>query len=254
MADTELQNIQPFQLETFREYAKILVLAKRGCGSGAIAKNIIRFFIDKRNYDNTIIMSADSTWENFYPYKKSKISLATDTISLQAIWNYQKNLMRTKGYGSNKLLIVLDSYEINSILIQEILMNSRHYSTTILMTIQNPNSLSPVLRSSFDFIFICKETNCSDKMRIYNNYVSIYPNFQMFSDVFDKLTQNFRSMVVNYQNMDNLIMWFKAKKHKELVIDDWNKMQIVLKKDILWNKLPKDLKNNMINFFYKYSF
>lgn len=260
-------NINRLDLRTLSPYSKILVIGRRACGATSIMKNLARHFLNNYNYNQTYIFSCDSDWDNFYPIKKCNVVSPTvptfnntpyNTL-LESIWNKQKIIKKQN--NTNNLLLVFDtSITIkNQCFESDILLNSQHYNTTIIIGTQYPQALSPLCRSQFDLVLACKDTNnMRDIRQIYTQYGSVFPDFNLFFETMTQLTKNYMCMAINNRNISNKIedkvMWFKARKYKQLEVDDWNIMQIVFRENNLWRKLPKDLKNYMINFYYEESF
>lgn len=261
-------NIKKCNMNKLPKNAKILVIGRIGCGSTSIMKNLARHYIDKEHYNSTYIISENIEWENFYPEKLPCVISNYDHNDdyIENIWNKQKEKIKRIGYNSHKLLLIIDTYRTykdKNVLI-DILMNARHYNVTIIIGMYQ-SVLNPVLRSTFDLIFLCVESSISNMKRIYEHYGGMFPTFDMFRETMNSLTKDYSTMVIQQHNYNSALTttkelvehsccWFKAKRYKQLNIRDWDKMQKVLNTHPLWSKLHKDLKHHMIKFFYENSF
>lgn len=271
-------NIKKFNLKDSNPNSKILVIGKEGCGVVSLLKNITRHFLDNFDYENKFIISSNEDWKPFYPIMKCNI-LPTDNQVVNKnwndqqifinqvvdkIWNDQKTFIRKNGRHSRKLLLVLDdcqpfiTKDINKSALYDMLMNSRHYDTTLIMKLSYASLLSPALRTNIDYVFMCRENNKCSLKKFYEHYGGIFPDMHAFTEIANSLTQNYMSMVIDNRTLETSIehnvKWFKPKKYKQFNVSDWKNMLVVFDKDVLWRHLHKDIKKYMMKFFYEYSY
>ena len=57
--------------------------------------------------------------------------------------------------------------------------------------------IPPEMRSNFDYIFLLAEDFISNRKRLYEHYAGMFPNFDIFQQVFTEVTENFGCMVIN---------------------------------------------------------
>jgi hypothetical protein len=122
-----------------------------------------------------------------------------------------------------------DDSWINDRNIRYLFMNGRWLKVFFLITMQYPLGIPPVLRTNVDFIFILREPYLSNRKRLYDNYGSAFPSFELFCQVMDQCTQNFECLVINNatcsNKLEDTIFWYKAQIHGEFRIGDpkfWN--------------------------------
>jgi hypothetical protein len=114
--------------------------------------------------------------------------------------------------------------------IRYIFMNGRWIKVLFLITMQFPLGIPPALRTNVDYVFILREPYMSNRRRIYENYGSVFPNFEFFCQVMDQCTQNYECLVVNNNTQSNkledAIFWYKATIHPDFKIgaDEFWKM------------------------------
>ena len=94
---------------------------------------------------------------------------------------------------------------------------------------QHPLGIPPSLRTNIDYVFIMRENNFNNRLRIYENYASMFPTFEMFCTVMDQCTENFECLVVQVNASSNKlqdqVFWYKANMHPEFKIgakDFWD--------------------------------
>lgn len=258
-------DIKKCEFNSFKKNLKILVIGKRGCGSTSVMKNITRYYLDNEKIHSTIIISSDNDWEKFYPEKNPQIisTCLNDEECIEQVWHKQKE--RIKKNRLHRLLFVIDHYtdykDKNAL--TDILMNSRHFNTTLILGMSY-SSLKPYLRTSIDVVFLCRESNTTNMKKLYNHYGGMFPSFDIFHKTMNNLTKNYMTMVINSDKhpinttskemIENTTSWFKARRYKQFNHDDWNNMITLLNESPLWSKLHKDIKKHMINYFYEYSF
>ena len=104
-------------------------------------------------------------------------------------------------------------------LMRLIFMNGRHWHIMLLITMQYPLGVPPVLRSNIDYVFILRENIIGNRKRIYDNYAGMFPSFDVFCTVMDKCTDNFECLVIkNNSQSNNLfdqVFWYKASAHND---------------------------------------
>ena len=96
----------------------------------------------------------------------------------------------------------------------ELLFNARHYKASVILVMQTPFGLPPVVRLNFDYVFLLKDDSLINKRRLWDNYASVFPTIGAFEKVFDKCTENYGSMVIDNcrpsNSINEKIYWFKA--------------------------------------------
>ena len=72
----------------------------------------------------------------------------------------------------------------------------------------------PALRTNIDYTFIMREPYASNRRRIYENFASMFPTFQMFCKVMDKLEKHECLVVCNNADkigLENQVFFYKAR-------------------------------------------
>jgi len=99
----------------------------------------------------------------------------------------------------------------------------RHYKISpFMLSMQYSVSIQPELRSNFDFIFLLAEGKYSNRRKLFDHYAGVFPNFDLFDQVFGQTTDDYGCMVINNRlNSSDIckkVKWFKAKIPKPFVI------------------------------------
>lgn len=129
---------------------------------------------------------------------------------------------------SNRFCIVLDDMLADASTwkrektIQEIFFNGRHFNFFFILTMQYALGIPPALRSNIDYVFIFNEPSINNRKKIYIDYCSCIPTFQMFENILDSCTQNYECLVVklsgNSSDLRDQVFWYKAKPHSNFKV------------------------------------
>lgn len=87
---------------------------------------------------------------------------------------------------------------------------------------QFPLGIPPNLRCNIDYVFILRENINSNRRRIYENYASMFPTFELFCNIMDQTTENYECLVIHNNAKSNKltdqIFWYKAQSHPDFKI------------------------------------
>jgi hypothetical protein len=89
----------------------------------------------------------------------------------------------------------------------------------LIITMQYPLGVPPVLRTNIDFVFILREPNGSNRKKIWENYASMFTEFKVFEKVMLGCTENYECLVINNNSKSNdlidQVFWYKALSHPD---------------------------------------
>ena len=104
-------------------------------------------------------------------------------------------------------------------LMRLLFMNGRHWKVMLILTMQYPLGIPPVLRTNIDYVFILRENIVKNRQRIYENYAGMFPTFEAFSQVMDQCTENYECLVIHNGSKSNKlqdqVFWYKADAHND---------------------------------------
>jgi hypothetical protein len=93
--------------------------------------------------------------------------------------------------------------------------NGRHWNMVHILSLQYALDIPPAIRNSIDFTFILRETNQNSREILWKNYAGCIPNYQMFQDIMDTVTEDYTALVINNRvqsnKIEDCIFWYKAK-------------------------------------------
>jgi hypothetical protein len=88
-------------------------------------------------------------------------------------------------------------------LMRLLFMNGRHWKVMLIITMQYPLGVPPILRTNIDYVFILRENVQANRKRIYDNYASMFPTFELFCDILNQTTENYECLVINNNAKSN---------------------------------------------------
>ncbi len=106
--------------------------------------------------------------------------------------------------------------------IRYLFMNGRWLKVFFIITMQYPLGIQPALRTNVDYVFILREPYLTNRQRIFNNYCSVFPSFEFFSQIMDQCTQNYECLVIDNTSqsskIEDCVFWYKAELHGDFRI------------------------------------
>jgi len=97
---------------------------------------------------------------------------------------------------------------------QNLMKNGRHYKMWYILSLQYCMDVKPSFRTNVDGVFIFREPNLKNRKSLWENYAGIIPEFGMFCDILDGLTDDFSALYIHNtgtsNRMEDCIFWYKA--------------------------------------------
>ena len=98
--------------------------------------------------------------------------------------------------------------------IRELHMNGRHLRFMFINSIQYLMDIGPDLRTQIDYVFCLRETSRSNREKLYKFFFSVFNNYEEFSMVMDKCTENHEVLVLDNtqpnSKTEDCIYYYKA--------------------------------------------
>jgi hypothetical protein len=108
-----------------------------------------------------------------------------------------------------------DTKVLHKPLQQALFKRGRHFKMLYLLSLQYAMDVKPVIRCNVDGIFILREPILKNRKSLWENYASIVPDFSIFCQLMDKLTDDYCCLyiqnVAGTNNFLDCIYWYKAK-------------------------------------------
>ena len=90
----------------------------------------------------------------------------------------------------------------------------RHWQMLYILSLQYALDIKPSIRTSIDGCFIFREPNLKIRRSLYENYASIIPDFQIFCDIMDAITEKYTAVYIHSMsdsnNWQDCVFYYKA--------------------------------------------
>jgi hypothetical protein len=226
--------LKKFPIEKMARYCTIAMVAKRASGKSYLTREIM---YHKRKIP-TVVISRTEKLNKFYGEfcPDTYIYDQFDTEILSRIYERQSRLNQDnekrkkegKRMKEDEIMLIMDDCMsskgdwLKDPQILELFFNGRHHHMSFILTMQFSLGIPPELRSNFDYIFLLAEDFPSNRKRLYEHYAGMFPNLQVFEQVFSEITDNFGVMVidnrVHSKNIADKVYWYRAKEVPEFTI------------------------------------
>lgn len=214
-----------FDINMISDDSVVVFIGRRRTGKSYTLKDLL---YNNRNIPYGYVCSATEEASPFFKdfIPSSYISTEFSEKAIGDILTRQKKIREKQLSGDPKfknidprMLVVLDDclYDDSwskTIPIRNIFMNGRHYKLFFLLTMQYVMGIPPALRTNIDYTFIMREPYMSNRKRIYENFASMFPTFQMFCKVMDQLDKHECLVVCNNSDergLTNQVFFYKAR-------------------------------------------
>jgi len=182
-----------------------VVIAGTEEGNGYFGKMVPKLFI--HNEYNTAII------ENILKRQKSVLKQVKKEMDM-----YKKSTIDSRAF------VILDDCLYDGAwtrdkMMRLLFLNGRHWKVMLIITMQYPLGVPPMLRTNIDYVFILREPYIANRKRIYENYAGMFPTFESFCQVMDQCTENYECLVINNTSKSNKLVdqvfWYKADTHND---------------------------------------
>jgi hypothetical protein len=107
--------------------------------------------------------------------------------------------------------------------VRRMFTEGRRLNIMFVIAMQFPLGIPPDLRAHIDYTFILRENLVSNRKRIHENYVSLFPTFDIFCQIMDQCTENFECIVIDNTApqgglLEDRVFRYKAELHDDFRI------------------------------------
>lgn len=99
---------------------------------------------------------------------------------------------------------------------QGLYKKGRHHALLYILSLQYCMDVPPAVRTNVDGIFILREPILKNRKSLYENYAGIIPDFGIFCDIMDQLTDDYTALYIHNDIRANdwtkCVFWFNATK------------------------------------------
>jgi hypothetical protein len=208
----------------------IILLGKRGTGKSFLVNDLLYYHKD---IPVGTVISGTEEGNGFYGRIVPKMFIHNEynTAIIENILKRQRGVMKQikreqelykRSAVDPRTFVILDDCLYDSKwardkLMRLIFMNGRHWHIMLIITMQYPLGVPPILRSNIDYVFILRDTIIGNRKRIYDNYAGMFPTFEAFCTVMDQCTNNYECLVIKNSSQSNNLLdqvfWYKASEH-----------------------------------------
>lgn len=219
--------LQKFNIASIKDDSVVVFIGRRRTGKSYLVKDLLYFH---RDIPMCTVVSGTEIANKYYSYIIPPILIHNECTSLllDQVVQRQQTLKKKKDSGNknvdSRALLLLDDCLYDHSWVKDknircMFMNGRHYNMLLLITMQYPLGIPPNLRTNIDYTFILRENNISNRKRIYENYASMFPTFELFCTVMDQCTENYECLVIKNDAHSNKlteqVFWYKANPHQD---------------------------------------
>lgn len=228
MADENFEiNLRPFPIHEVEHNSVCVFVGKRRSGKSFLLRNLM--YNHRQIPVGTCISGTESAnpfFSHFLPkpFIHFRMNPAIIASAMKRQRLIKKRLIKEKNPEVRKQIdprafLILDDCLYDKTwtrdeTIREIFMNGRHFDLMFMVTMQYPLGIPPELRTNVDYTFIFREPSISNRKRIYENYASCIPTFQLFNRIMDKCTENYECVVIKTlattNKLQDQVFWYKA--------------------------------------------
>lgn len=88
---------------------------------------------------------------------------------------------------------------------------------TMVVTSPFPLKLPPHYLAAVDYVFLLRDTNKTNKKKLFADYGGMFGTFENFEDIFDDCTHNYRALVIDRtvrrpKDITDQVFWYRAPK------------------------------------------
>jgi uncharacterized protein (DUF302 family) len=199
---------------------KIVMIGKPATGKSILMKDIL--FNKKNIIPLSVVISETEELNHCYSeiIPSSFIYNKYDEMVIKDLLKRQEQVKNT--LENPWVCLILDDCfsdpkHFTSELQQKMFKNLRHYCALYIIALQYALDIKPNIRVNIDGVFIFKEPNQNIRKKIFDNYASIIPNFDLFCKILDDTTEDkgtlFIKNNVQSNNWLDCVFWYKAEIH-----------------------------------------
>jgi hypothetical protein len=211
----------------------IVLIGRRDTGKSFLIKDLLFYHQD---IPIGTVISGTEEGNGFYGKMVPKLFIHNEynTSIIENILKRQRSVLKQikkeeetykkKSTIDLRAFVIMDDCLFDNIwskdkMMKLLFLNGRHWKIMLIITMQYPLGIPPMLRTNIDYVFILREPYISNRKRIYDNYAGMFPTFDIFCQVMDSCTENYECLVINNNvksnKLNDQVFFYKADMHND---------------------------------------
>lgn len=210
----------------------VVLIGRRDTGKSFLVRDLLYYHQD---IPIGTVISGTEEGNGFYATMVPKIFIHTEynTAIIENILKRQRGVLKQikkemetfrRSTIDPRTFVILDDCLFDNSwardkMMRLLFMNGRHWKVMLLITMQFPLGIPPLLRTNIDYVFILRDNIFGNRKRIYENYAGMFPTFESFCQVMDQCTENYECLVIHNNSKSNKlqdqVFWYKAEAHHD---------------------------------------
>jgi hypothetical protein len=197
--------------------SKLVVIGKPGSGKSVLIMSI--FYAKKHIFPCGIFMSGTEDSNHTYKSRAPSIFVYNDyEADVIKDWIRRQKIAKQHLPVPWSILLVDDCTDdpriFNQPLQQGLYKRGRHWASLYVLSLQHSMDIKPVIRTNIDGTFILREPILKTRKSLWENYASIIPDFALFCQIMDKITDDYTALYINNRSTSNVwtdcVFYYKA--------------------------------------------
>lgn len=211
--------IKQFDVRSMKPHRVTYFIGRRGTGKTTLLLDVLGQLADR--FDVALAMSpTEDTLQEFRKIVPGPFVFeAMNSTKVDELIDTQRRTAAAKPESVRSAALLWDDlmYErgvMNTTSMRELHFNGRHSKIAFFNSVQYLMDVPPSIRSQVDYVFCCRETIMSNKVKLHKYFFGIVDTYQEFSSILDACTQDYCVLVLDCtqvtSNVEDCLFWYKA--------------------------------------------